>query len=97
MEKGIVLQGLFESNIFTHTFDYDQWPGSHINNETIIRPYNDTLFQIRYNYRTVFPEKEFLPIEDQATDDDKIDSSKVYKIRYSVNLLPQVGFHIKQD
>lgn len=97
LEKGIELTGLFDSNIFTYTFDYDQWPGSHINNETISRPYNDSLFQIRYNYRQVFHEKEFLPIEDQANDDDKIDSSKVYKIRYSCNLLPQVGFHIRKN
>ena len=65
MEKGIVLEGLFDSNIFTHTFDYDQWPGSHVNNDTIIRPYNHTLFQIRYKYREVFHEDEFLPIEEQ--------------------------------
>jgi len=95
MEKGLVLEGLFGSNIFTRTFDYDQWPGSHINNDTIIRPYNGTLFQIRDHYKTVFHEQEFLPIEELSTEDDKVDSSKVYKIRYSVNLLPQVGFHVK--
>lgn len=100
LEKGISLAPLFDSNIFTNTFDYDQWPGSHINNDTIIRPYNDSLFKIRYSYRQVFHEEEFQPIEDQANDDaasEKIDSSKVYKIRYSVNLLPQVGFHIRQN
>lgn len=100
LEKGIDLHELFNSNIFTHTFDYDQWPGSHINNDTIIRPYNDSLFRIRYNYDRVFHEDEFKPLEDQANDDaasEKIDSSKVYKIRYSVNLLPQVGFHIRKN
>jgi hypothetical protein len=36
-------------------------------------------------YSTVFPEEEFAP------DADVTDKSKVYKIKYSVNLLGQVG------
>ena len=88
---------MFDSKVFNHTFDYDNWPGTHLNDETIIRPYNDSLFHIRNSYKEVFYDKELRPIEELAAEDDSIDSSKVYKIKYSVNLLPQVGFHIRKN
>lgn len=97
LEKTIELHGLFDSKVFNHTFDYDNWPGTHLNDETIIRPYNDSLFHIRNSYKEVFYDKELRPIEELAAEDDSIDSSKVYKIKYSVNLLPQVGFHIRKN
>lgn len=44
----------------------------------------------------MFPEEEFNPME---ADDGQsnLDSSKVYKIKYSINLLPLVGAHISID
>lgn len=99
LEKGIKLKELFESNVFTKTFDYDDWPGSHPNNETYIRPYNDSLFQIRYSYKKVFHEEEFRSMDEVAQEEEdhhhqKIDNSKIYKIKYSVNLLPLIGEYI---
>ena len=44
LEKGIELNGLFSSNIFTFSFDHEQWPGSHPNKISVSRPYNDSLF-----------------------------------------------------
>ena len=69
LEKGIELHGLFASNIFKYTFDYDSWPCSHINSDTTIRPYNDSLFQIRHNYRKVFHEDLFKSIEEYQDED----------------------------
>ena len=94
-EKGIEIYNLLQSHIFSFEFDYDEWPGTHSNDEKYLRPYNDSIFDIRQNYRTVFPEEEF----DELTNDDgsikeSIDSSKIFKIKYIINLLPQIGTHI---
>lgn len=96
LEKGIKLQPLLDSQVFNKTFDYDEWPSTHHNDATYIRPYNDSIFTIRHNYAKVFPEKEFRPAEvlDAEEGGPVYDSSKVYKIQYSVNLLPILGEHI---
>ena len=50
---------------------------------------------IRKHYRTVFPEEDFAPIDDDdKSEAKKIDSSKIYKIRYSVNFLPILGAYV---
>lgn len=47
---------------------------------------------MRKHYKTVFPEPEF---EDIFSEDGKtVDSSRIFKIKYSANLLPQYGFYI---
>jgi hypothetical protein len=99
LEKGIEVHGLLDSEVFSFKFDYDEWPSSHINNETIIRPYNDSFFNIRKHYRTVFHENEFASLEEMKENDDDgppapIDTSKVYKIKYSVNILPGIGLYV---
>jgi hypothetical protein len=97
-EKGIEINGLLKSNIFSFDFDYDEWPGTHTNDGKYLRPYNDSIFNIRKNYKQVFPEEEF----DELTNEDgsikdSIDSSKIFKIKYSINLLPQIGTHIQLE
>ena len=59
MEKGISLKGLFDSSVFTLTFDFDEWPSTHPNNLECSRPYIYNIFEIRDKYPLVFPEKEF--------------------------------------
>jgi hypothetical protein len=81
-------------------FDYDEGPSSHTKNDTHLRPYNDSIFNIRENYKVVFHEEEFRSIDDMSKNGEEevkigsIDTSKVYKIKYSVNLLPIIGEHI---
>ena len=93
---GIAVKPLFDSKIFRFDFDYDEWPGNHSNEESLIRPYNESLYSIRRHYRTVFPEDEFEDIinEDGSQKAD-IESDKVFKIKYSINLLPFIGSHIQ--
>ena len=55
-----------------------------------LRPYHKSLLKIRHFYKEVFPEDEFKPMET-----DKIDSSKIFKIKYSINILPSFCSHIK--
>jgi len=69
------------------TVDFDGWPGNHTNLERYIRPYNGSLFQIRQQYRNVFPEPEFEPLKHDGNEEG-FDQQKIYKIKYSVNLLP---------
>jgi hypothetical protein len=55
------------------------------------RPYNNSIYSIRQNYKTVFPEEEFDDIFEVA---EEISSEKIFKIRYSINLLSMVGQHV---
>ena len=94
IEMGIEVSCLMNSKIFQYEFDYDEWPGTHTNNETYKRPYNGSIFEIRTNYKSVFPEKDFAPIENEDGTMKVMDSSKIYKIKYSINLLSLIGAHI---
>jgi len=87
IEMGIEVRELCDSKIFQQEFDYDEWPGTHTNDENYIRPYNGSIYDVRHNYSTVFPEEEFAELELGG----KVQSDKIYKIRYSLNLLPLVG------
>lgn len=80
-----------DSKVFETTFDYDDWPGNHINDEEVIRPYNESFFHLHAHYSTIFPERHFSA---EVMNDDSLDKSKVFKIKYSINLLPQVGFYV---
>ena len=44
----------------------------------------------------MFPESEF-EILDMETQGDKVDTSKVYKIRYAINMLPSLGFYKRRE
>jgi hypothetical protein len=58
----------------------------------VIRPYNHSIFSIRQHYLTTFPEDTFKrPDEDSKN----VDSSKIYKLNYTINLLPYVTSHLE--
>ena len=95
MEKGILIAELLNSEVFSKTFDFDEWPGTHTDSATYLRPYNDSIFRLRYSYPTVFHEPEFKSIDEQPQ--KSVDSSKVYKIKYSINILPSIGKYIRND
>jgi len=93
LEKGIEVASLLDSNVFSFTFDYDDWPGSHTDQDTYLRGYNHSIFQLRYHYKTIFSD---LPAMEDNNDADpmQIDSTKIYKITYSINVLPQIGEYV---
>lgn len=64
MQKGIKVRDLLDSNIFTYTFDYDEWPSTHNVSETYINPYSGSIFNLRNVYREVFSDKKFALIND---------------------------------
>lgn len=90
-EKGIKLAELLNSNVFIYKFDFEMWPQNHTEDEEYIRPYNGSIFDLREAYRTIFHEERFKKIKDDE------DSSKVYKVSYAINLLPQLGIHIDRN
>jgi hypothetical protein len=79
---GIEVRELFDCNIFQLEFDYDEWPGTHTDEDTYLRPYNGSIYDIRHCYKDVFPEEEL-----QGLDPNNVETDKVYKIKYSLNLL----------
>lgn len=97
INKGINVFELLNSDIFSVTYDYDEWPGNHANDCECIRGYSESFFHLRLHYSTVFPEEDFR-IPDQDEEYKSEDSSaKVFKVKYSINLLNQVGFYLKLD
>ena len=89
-----MLSNLFSSNVFNLKFDFEEWPSTHTNEAYYIRPFNGSIFKLRECYSKVFPEEEFAPLNTVEQESSSVDLSKIYKIRYSVNLLPIVGQHI---
>ena len=78
---------MFNSNIFCFIFDFDEWPSTHTDDKTYMRPFNDTIFDLRRSYSTVFHEPRFQVMEE---DEEMVDSSKVYKVSYQINMLPMI-------
>jgi len=48
---------------------------------------------LRKHYKTVFPEDEFMPLDEKRKKNPDLGSVKVYKIKYSLNMLPQIGVY----
>ena len=103
IDRNIKISGLLGSNVFTYQFDYDEWPGTHVNDEELMKPYNDSIFKLRNNYSEIFAGDDFAPLEDEDEEDGgqgkpkKYDSGKIYKIQYSVNLLPMLGLFVETE
>ena len=97
LEKGIEVKKLLDSHVFNYEFDLDEWPSTHNNPQEELRPFNQNLFLLRQHYKTVFPEDEFIPLDEQKNDSVKVDNSKVYKIKYSLNLLPSIGTYLHKE
>lgn len=100
MDKGIQIGPLLDSEIFCHDFDFDEWPSTHTEPESYRRPYNGSLFDLRYSYKDIFHEAKF----DMAAEPDrndpraaKADNKKVYKIRYQINMIPMLDEHVTTD
>lgn len=51
IQKGVEVTPLFDSKIFSFSFDYDEWPSTHSDNKSYMIPYNDSIFDLRRNYQ----------------------------------------------
>ena len=88
MDKNVDVTNILQSKIFEIKFDFDQWPSNHTDENTYIRPYNGSIFNLRHCYKQIFHEKRFDKINEENED-----SHKVFKVTYKLNLLPQLGLH----
>ena len=87
LDKGIHLTDLQNSDIFSHKLEYDnhEWPQTHTNKETMIRGFNGSIFELRNMYLDVF---DNLANEEEELKMARRDySTKLYKIKYTLNLL----------
>ena len=108
IEKGIDVNPLLNSDIFHYEFDFDSWPSTHYNQSEELRPYNENLFQLREFYEKVFPEEEFRSIDDERPKSvfkgcfsffkkEEHKHKKVFKIKYSINMLPIIGVYVDKE
>lgn len=64
LEKGIKIHNLLSSKVFTVVFDYDEWPSTHYNEDKAIKPYNGSIFHLRFKYKSIYPEEHFKSMEE---------------------------------
>lgn len=58
-------------------------------------PYNESIFVLRHHYMTVF--KDIGPVEEVKKEQGQKDTSKFYKIKYNLNLLPSISEYVVND
>ena len=56
-EMDLELRHLFSSNVFHMEFKFEEWPSIHTNSETVLKPYNGSIFGLKDKYDDIFPEK----------------------------------------
>ena len=56
LERGIKIKNLLDSNVYNMEFDFDEWPSTHTNNQSFLKPYNNSIFELRNKYSQIFPE-----------------------------------------
>jgi hypothetical protein len=83
--RGVPCQRLLESDIFLHHLEDDNWPEIHFNDSESISHYNGSLFDIRGSYYNTFSS---LGTEEEYIKEMNKEDNKVYKIKYTLNLLP---------
>jgi len=58
-----------------------------------MRSYNDSIFALRSKYNDVFWEDQF-QVKTEEEEEEVVDSSKLYKISYKINMLPILSEYI---
>lgn len=59
-----------------------------------IRPFNDSIFNLRTSYNKIFHEARF---NKDPNEEGELDSSKFFKVSYSLNILPVIGEYCIMD
>jgi hypothetical protein len=85
MERGIKVDRLLDSDVFSYKFQYPEWPAAHTDVRKTVKPYNGSIFDIRHSYSEVFED-----LGDPINSESTCGSDRFYKITYSLNLLPRI-------
>lgn len=108
-EMDLNLYSLLVSDVFMMEFTFDEWPNTHTNNDKVLKPYNGQLFKLMHRYLDVFPDIEYAPMDSRIGElklnyqdsssypIEKKKKAKMNKIKYKLNLLPQIGIHITRQ
>ena len=65
------MKDLLASKVFNHTFDFDEWPATSNNTQSLLRPYNGSIFNLRHHYKSIFPDL----IKEEKKNEDKKQSN----------------------
>ena len=74
MDRGISTKDLLCSNVFYYTFEHEEWPAVHSNLSKITAPYNGSIFKLRDNYKSIYP--DLLTEEESAAAEETAKVSK---------------------
>lgn len=58
-----------------------------------MRSYNDSIFALRTKYKDIFWEDHF-QVKSDEEEEEVVDSSKLYKVSYKINMLPILSEYI---
>lgn len=97
IEMGLPLHDLLDSSVFTIHLNFDGWPDNHTDDSKMIKHYNGSYFHLRQSYSDIFPDLEPMDQSQENQKDQKKrkrKSNRVYKIKYTINMLPSLGEHI---
>ena len=50
INKGVKMYDLFQSDIMNYHFDFDEWPATSLNHDTVMRSFSGSLFSLRYSF-----------------------------------------------
>lgn len=54
-EKEVELTNLLNSNVFNFNFETPEWPSTSVDTKAAREPYNGSIFKLRENYKSIFP------------------------------------------
>ena len=74
------------SDIFLHQFDFELWPSTHLFGKSESRIYNHSFFELRDKYLNIFKGN----FGENKEKENNQDQNRVYKIKYTLNLLPSI-------
>ena len=97
MEKGIAVHKLLDSEIFRYKIDFEEWPETHTNRTYCLRPFNTNIFELRHQYTAIFEDIGYHNPNEKHEDADgghyHQTTKKLFKVEFTVNLLPNVSFY----
>lgn len=91
LQKQVALTALFSSKVLTHTFDFDEWPATHPNRDSMKGAYNYSIFALRYQYGNVFNELYQKDTQREAENFRSGQRQKEFKIKYHCNTITSMS------
>lgn len=88
INKGVTLRTLFDSNVFKLPIDSAEWPSAHKVTSFMLKPYDGSVFDLRFNYEKVFPK---VSKSDTKVFGANVDSKRMFKIKYEALMVTSMS------